>query len=445
MESLLSRSATASLALPARRRSHSICLRAAAEDGRRSGDALSALDSLLPGAAEHAPPARDAAGVEWWGVRPRQRAPPRTTSISSSRSPAGRFIANEEMLRNEVWVGRKTQLGQALELPKASPYLSYVLALVNAAVYATLVRVSEAQGPDAAAELLAGLGFSRDAVVEQGELWRLLSGPLVHSDLLPLAVVMYGMLAVAPRVEASLGQPTFAAAYLMSGVAAADAFLVLSQPAAASMSDAAAVAASDAASAEAASGAAAWGSELLDAALRPAGEVLAAVVGQSGAAGLELGALGAAMGLAGCAAAHQWINGDVERGASGQDASSSSSGGVGGGRRAPDVSAALLAASCVGSGLLQAQSYGGGAAVMAALGVGFGTGLALASCAGPRYQVTREVDLPDGVMWIPEPEAVLEMTVVLDTTTSIQRSLATAAVGLVVMLGSVVAVYGAGQ
>ena len=34
------------------------------------------------------------------------------------------------------------------------------------------------------------------------------------------------------------------------------------------------------------------------------------------------------------------------------------------------------------------------------------TGFALAAAAGPRYQVTREVDLPDGSMWIPDPDNV---------------------------------------
>lgn len=39
----------------------------------------------------------------------------------------------------------------------------------------------------------------------QGELWRLLSGLVVHGGLGPVAVVLLGLGLVAPRVEASLG------------------------------------------------------------------------------------------------------------------------------------------------------------------------------------------------------------------------------------------------
>ena len=68
---------------------------------------------------EHERDSGDAQLMDMRRVRPKQSAPPRTTSMSSGGSSGGRFIANgEAMLRNEVAAGRKTLLGQALELPQ---------------------------------------------------------------------------------------------------------------------------------------------------------------------------------------------------------------------------------------------------------------------------------------------------------------------------------------
>ncbi|GLC35148.1 hypothetical protein PLESTM_000284800 [Pleodorina starrii] len=376
--------------------------------------------------------------VEWWRIRPRQAAPPRTTSISTSANPSGRFIANEEMLRNEVWAGAKTLPGQALKLPKVAPYGSYMVGLVTAAVYGTVVRVYDTQGADAAAELLEGLGLSRAAVLEQTELWRLLSGCFVHTDLGSLVVVLYGMLAVAPRVEASLGYRTFAAAYALSAVVAADVLIAGTSTGAASGGSgnaAATLTQAAAATATATAGSGGIHDALLDAVMLPGSQALAL-----GDPGLLCGGLGAVMGLAGCSVAHQLINGDVEREASGAAASSSGGGGSSsseglGGGTAPagslggvDAATAVLLAGAAAVALQHALEPGG-AALAAALGAGFGT-------------VTREVELPDGSMWIPDPDAVSEVTVVLDRTPSIQRSLATTAVTAVVLVATLVVAFG---
>ncbi|EFJ49905.1 hypothetical protein VOLCADRAFT_89379, partial [Volvox carteri f. nagariensis] len=413
----------------------------AAEDGDRSDKALSTLDSLLGSENDSGGPSsvgRDPALVEWWRIRPRQAAPPRTTSISSSVNPSGRFIANEEMLRNEVRAGRKTLPGQALELPKVVPYASYIIALIHAAVYGTLVRVYVTQGADATSELREGLELSRSAVVDQAEVWRLLSGCFVQADLLGLAVVLYGMLVVSPRVEASLGYRTFMAAYVLSAMAAADVLLALT----AASGDTVVAATQTAAAAAAGSGLPAG---LLEAMMHPGShDTLAGVV--VGDPGAVYGGLGAAMGLAGSTVAHQLINGDVERQASGSS-SGSTGRGAGGGRG--DLgegggAAAVVGLDAVRTGVLLAGAAAvvlqhvldpGGAALVASLGAGFGT-------AGPRYQVTREVELPDGSMWIPDPDLVTEVTVVLDQTTSIQRTLATATLAAVVSIATIVVLFG---
>lgn len=53
----------------------------------------------------------------WWQVRPSQAAPPRRTAMSSGNS--GRFI-NEDVIKSDVRAGRVTDIGEALDIPKAS-------------------------------------------------------------------------------------------------------------------------------------------------------------------------------------------------------------------------------------------------------------------------------------------------------------------------------------
>ncbi|GFR45147.1 hypothetical protein Agub_g6528, partial [Astrephomene gubernaculifera] len=414
------------------------------EEGRRADDALSTLDSLLGSADASQDPARDPGLIEWWRIRPRQDAPPRTTS--TSHSPGGRFIANEEMLRNEVWAGTRTRLGQAIELPKVTPYLSYMMALVNAAVYGVVVRVSATQGPDAAGELMGTIGLSREAVLEQGEVWRLLSGCLVQPDLAALAVLLAGMTLVAPRVEASLGYRTFATAYLLSALVAADVVVALGGSSSeqelllAAAPAASQTAAEAAATAVAAAAVPPDSAVVLEAVLHPAGQALTAAAAAAG-----LGALGAVAGMAGCALAHELINGAVERSASHSKASSSgSSSAVQQGVSGSAVRAGALAAGCVAVAVQHLQEPGGGALV-AAVGAALGTGFALASLAGPRYQITREVELPSGSMWIPDPDAVEEVTVVLDQTPAIQRMLASGVLAVMAVAGSAAVTLGAGM
>ncbi|GLI66330.1 hypothetical protein VaNZ11_010109, partial [Volvox africanus] len=416
------------------------CLKAV-EDGNRSNKALSTLDSLLGSGSESDPsPAdRDPALVEWWRIRPRQAAPPRTTSISSSANPAGRFIANEAMLRNEVWAGRKTLPGQALELPKVMPCESYVISFIQAAVYGTVVRVYATQGADAAVELIAGLGLTRPAVWDQVELWRLLSGCFVQPDLASFAVVLYGMLMVAPCVEACLGYRTFTAAYALSAIVAADVLIATA--------GGDAVQGTSAAAATSMTGNSSLPIGLVDALLLPGSDVLALTDPV-----LLCGGLGAVMGMAGSSVAHQLINGDVERQASGLSVSSTSME-KGGNRAAAGLQRAggavnLRTGLLLGGVVVVALQHTlepGGLALAAALSAGFGSGFLLTYMAGPRYQVTREVELPDGSMWIPDPDSVTEMTVVLDQTTSIQRTLTTSALTAIVFFTTLFVVFGSGQ
>lgn len=51
------------------------------------------------------------------------------------------------------------------------------------------------------------------------------------------------------------------------------------------------------------------------------------------------------------------------------------------------------------------------------------------------------MDIPDGALWIPDPEAVNEMVVVLDQTTAGQRSLATGAMAAAVGLASLAVAF----
>ena len=121
------------------------------------------------------------------------------------------IVAHNQALR--MGTQNVTGRGPVLSTLQVAPVLSYLLLATNAAVYGTLVQISYSQGPDAAADLIAALGFhpathAAAAAAAPGgalELWRLATACCLHEELLPLAVAAYGLVAVAPRVEAQMG------------------------------------------------------------------------------------------------------------------------------------------------------------------------------------------------------------------------------------------------
>jgi rhomboid protease GluP len=62
------------------------------------------------------------------------------------------------------------------------------------------------------------LGLKDNALILQGQLWRLLTPVFIHAGFLHLAVNMYSLFALGPAVERFFGAPRFLAVYLLSGV-----------------------------------------------------------------------------------------------------------------------------------------------------------------------------------------------------------------------------------
>ncbi|KAF5833139.1 hypothetical protein DUNSADRAFT_10658 [Dunaliella salina] len=105
-------------------------------------DTLSNLESVLGSSDEDARPKEDEELVEWWRIRPRQSAPPRTKTMAPGSS--GRFVMSEDFME-ELRVGRKTELGSQLEVPRVQPLMSYVLCLVNFSCAGTFMNVQAFQ------------------------------------------------------------------------------------------------------------------------------------------------------------------------------------------------------------------------------------------------------------------------------------------------------------
>lgn len=178
---------------------------------------------------------------------------------------------------------------------------------------------------------------------------------------------------------------TFTATYVLSAIAAGDILLALSSTGA--TAEGITVAGVQAVTKAAA---AVVSNDLLEAVLMPGSQVLGA-----GEPGLLCGGLGAVMGLAGSAVAHQLINGDVEWQASCDAASSSSvssSEGTGAERNRTaatggqvawgtvvDARTGLLVAGATALALRHA-SEPGGVALVAALCAGFGAGTVTSLC-----------------------------------------------------------------
>uniref|UniRef100_A0A6T8QV16 Peptidase S54 rhomboid domain-containing protein n=1 Tax=Chlamydomonas leiostraca TaxID=1034604 RepID=A0A6T8QV16_9CHLO len=392
------------------------------DDGKDSS--LGTLDSLL-GDASGAKPAGKPEMIEWWKVKPRQSAPPRQFGMAPGSH--GRFVMNEDFLRmNELRVGRKTELGSQLELPRVQPVVSFLLLAVTAGCYATYVGIAAQQGPDAAAEFMSGLATS-DQLMWGGAggaampladwVLRPVAATFMAPSPLQLVVAVWGLLMVAPRAEQVLGYATFTAVFLLSGATGNMVQLALQSPDAAGGTHSGAVAALLGVAASLAThhlrnrGLEAQAASFSRAPVWDASTLAAS----STSSPLDLDdLLGASQQPAAPASPRAAAPAPQSPAAA---SSSSSSQGV------PDSGQLVQTAGVAGVllALTVAASQDGGALGLPASLAGLAAGAVLTWGMGPWFSLQQEVDIPEGSMTIPEDAR--EMVVVVDRTSGTQRAL----------------------
>ncbi|KAI8469310.1 MAG: hypothetical protein J3K34DRAFT_424303 [Monoraphidium minutum] len=329
---------------------------------RKSDDALDALDALGIGDGASSSGQEPADDrVVWWQARPQQSAPPRQ---GLSTKGDGRFI-NESVIgfAGSTRTGRGTAVGSDLDVPQVEPFCAYLLIAAQLSVYAAGTWVGATQGVDASAAMGLELALQPSAVLAAGpdsEWWRMGSCLLLHNGMPHLALDTFALAYLGPDAEALVGHAPFLAIYLLAGLTAAATSLLLGPD-----------------------------------------------VATAGATGALLGLIGAMVGYE---AANKELrtHGELGRGQRRQLGSPWAAVALGG--------AALLL------GLLPT---GGPIAIDDAAQLAGGlAGVWLGSSVGPRFTVTREVDIPEGSMMVPQDAR--EVVVVVDMRSGAKKAAAAA-------------------
>jgi len=190
-------------------------------------DSLESLSSLLgdEGEAE-----RGGGGdVPWASLPNRGNAPRRDPKIAADdllEEDRGmpRWFAESQSGR----AGRSVPDSEPLDVPTYPPALAYGAVAACLAVHAAGVAVALTQGDEASNDFFLALAQDPAAVLDRGEYYRLLSSTFVHAGLLHLGLNSVALWQVGAEVEACMGGPTFAAVYLLSGLAGSTASLLAS-------------------------------------------------------------------------------------------------------------------------------------------------------------------------------------------------------------------------
>lgn len=102
----------------------------------------------------------------------------------------------------------------SIQLPGVSPVVSY--ALLGITIFIFLLQVASTylfNGVD----LPAALGMKVDSLIEQGQIWRLITPVFLHGGLLHIGFNMYALYLFGPGLERHYGHGRFLVLYLLSG------------------------------------------------------------------------------------------------------------------------------------------------------------------------------------------------------------------------------------
>ncbi|EIE25226.1 rhomboid-domain-containing protein [Coccomyxa subellipsoidea C-169] len=113
------------------------------------------------------------------------------------------------------------------DIPAVKPYLAYALLFLNLAVYGAGIAVALTQGNDASNEWFLSLAKVNEKVAS-GEFYRLLTCTFLHAGILHLGLNCWALYSIGPEVEGVMGYSTFAAIYVLSGLAGSTASFLFS-------------------------------------------------------------------------------------------------------------------------------------------------------------------------------------------------------------------------
>ena len=118
-------------------------------------------------------------------------------------------------------IGRSIQRSELRSAPAV-----LVLILVNVLVFLFEISVGDWNDP----EVLHRIGaVEPDAIVAQGEYWRLGTALFLHAGFLHLAFNLFGLYVLGPPLERSIGTIRFLACYLISGLASSAGVVALTE------------------------------------------------------------------------------------------------------------------------------------------------------------------------------------------------------------------------
>jgi rhomboid protease GluP len=95
------------------------------------------------------------------------------------------------------------------------PYTTYVLIAICVIIYLVQLLTQSLFNVD----IPVSLGVKANSLIQQGQVWRLITPAFLHGSILHIAVNMYAMFAIGPTLERFYGRWRFLALFLLSGYA----------------------------------------------------------------------------------------------------------------------------------------------------------------------------------------------------------------------------------
>jgi len=95
------------------------------------------------------------------------------------------------------------------------PYVTYALIGICVVIYLLQQATQTAFGVD----LLSAWGIKSNALIMQGQVWRLLTPIFLHGSIIHIAVNMYALFYIGPTLERFYGRRRYLALFLLSGFA----------------------------------------------------------------------------------------------------------------------------------------------------------------------------------------------------------------------------------
>ncbi len=100
-----------------------------------------------------------------------------------------------------------------LAVPRSRPIAAWVILLLNILVWLAMTALGGSTDPD----VLIAFGAKFNPLIEQGQVWRLITPIFLHIGLMHLLFNSYAIYVIAPQVESFFGAARFVWLYVLSG------------------------------------------------------------------------------------------------------------------------------------------------------------------------------------------------------------------------------------